>query len=319
MTSKTIAVIGGSGQVAKALMRAAHAHGTNVVAKGRPDVDLADLDRIAGFLYETQPAVVINAAAYTAVDKAESEPDAAFRVNAEGPARLAVLCATAGVPLIHISTDYVFDGSKRSAYVEDDAICPLNVYGASKAAGEHAVRTGTPHHIILRTSWVYDGASPNFLTTMLRLGATRDVVRVVDDQHGSPTDANALAGAILAIALMLNNERDATTSGNGPWGTYHVTGSGVTTWHGFAAEIFRRARDTGMTTPRLEPIPASDYPTPALRPANSVLDNGKLARTFGITLPPWQDGVIAAIATIASKQAAAAELARATEIRLSTQ
>lgn len=299
MTSKTIAVVGRSGQVASALLRTAEAKGIALAARGRPDIDLEDIQSVAEFLYETQPGVVVNAAAYTAVDKAESEPDAAFRLNAAGPARLAVICAAAGVPLIHISTDYVFDGAKQEAYAEDDAMRPLSVYGASKAAGEAGVRNGCPQHIILRTSWVYDGSGQNFLTTMLRLGATRDVLRVVNDQHGSPTHAGALATAILDIARQIEEDKDPGGGGrfrSKPWGTYHMTGGGVTTWHGFATEIFRLARAAGMTTPRLEPIPSSDYPTPAQRPKNSVLDNRKLAGTFGVTLPSWQAGVAAAMA-----------------------
>lgn len=285
MTASRIAVLGGTGQVARALVRQGRLRDAAVVAGGRPAVDITDYRSLATFLYETQPAIVVNAAAYTAVDKAESEPQAAFETNAEAPARLAVMCAAARVPLIHISTDYVFDGEKGTPYVEDDPPRPLGVYGASKAAGEHAVRTGCPQHIILRTSWVYDAEGHNFLRTMLRLGSERDVVRVVDDQHGAPTAADALAAAILDIAARLQARADIA------WGTYHLCGGGSTTWHGFAAEIFRLAAQAGLRTPRLEAIPTSEYPTPALRPASSRLDNGKIAGAFGIALPPWQQSL----------------------------
>ena len=286
MTSTRIAVIGGSGQAARALASHTSSHQTTIIARGRPGVDITDYRSVATYLYETQPNVVVNAAAYTAVDKAEKEPDAAFRANAEGPARLAVLCSAARVPLIHISTDYVFDGTKAGQYGEDDPLRPLNVYGATKAAGEDAIRAGCPQHVIIRTTWLYGPDGQNFLRTMLRLGEERDVVRVVDDQHGAPTDVESLAGAIVRIA-----EAVAGAGPAGPWGTYHVTAAGETTWHGFASEIYRLAAEAGLRTPRLEPIPTSDYPTDAIRPHNSRLDNSKVGRAFGIALSPWQEGL----------------------------
>ncbi len=302
MTHARIAVIGGTGQVARALAAreaAASGGGGAIIARGRPDVDITDHHSLASFLYAVQPAVVVNAAAYTAVDRAESEPEAAFRTNAEGPARLAVMCAAARAPLIHVSTDYVFDGTKAVPYAEDDALCPISVYGASKAAGEDAVRAGTPHHVILRTSWVYDAEGRNFLRTMLRLGAERDEVRVVGDQHGAPTSADDLAGAILSIAARL-----AGRETDGLWGTYHLTAGGETTWHGFAARIFERAAAAGIKTPRLEAIPTDAYPTAARRPANSRLDTSKIAGAFGISLPPWQAGVDRTVARIVDASAA---------------
>lgn len=286
MTLHDIAIVGKSGQVARALMRVAAQCGLRAAAGGRPDVDISDYRSVATFLYEAQPRVVINAAAYTAVDKAESEPDEAFRINAEAPARLAVMCQAASVPLIHISTDYVFDGQQARAYVEDDAMQPLSVYGASKAAGEQAVRTGCPHHVILRTSWVYSRDGQNFLRTMLRLAGERDTVSVVSDQQGAPTLADDLARAIVTISSTIGK-----AGPDGPWGTYHVTAAGVTSWHGFAAEIFRLAAASGARTPNLVAIPSREYQTAALRPANSRLDNGKLARTFGIVMPDWERGV----------------------------
>lgn len=297
MTRHAIAILGGSGQVARALMREASVRGIQAAAGGRPGVDIADYRSVAAFLYETQPRVVINAAAYTAVDKAETDTDEAFRINAEAPARIAVMCAAAGVPLIQLSTDYVFDGQQSRPFVEDDAVHPLNVYGASKAAGELAVRAGCPQHIILRTSWVYGRDGQNFLRTMLRIGAERDTVSVVDDQYGAPTSADDLARAILTVASRIEN-----TGGVGSWGTYHATASGETTWHGFATEIFRHAAAAGLRTPKLAPIPAREYPAAAIRPVNSRLDNGKLARTFGIVLPRWEAGVAETMAHLAPHQ-----------------
>ncbi len=294
MTRHAIAVLGSSGQLARALVREASARGVTAAAGGRPDVEITDYRSVASYLYETQPRVVINAAAYTAVDKAESEPDEAFRINAEAPARLAVMCAAAGVPLIHVSTDYVFDGQQARAYLEDDAMHPLSAYGASKAAGEQAVRAGCPQHLILRTSWIYGRDGQNFLRTMLRLANERDIISVVNDQHGAPTSADDLASAILTIAENIEN-----AGSDAAWGTYHATSAGETTWHGFASEIFRHAAAAGLRTPTLVAIPSSEFPTAALRPSNSRLDNGKLTRTFGIALPHWTSGVADTMAHLA--------------------
>lgn len=296
MTGTRIAVIGGSGQVARALVRRADATGADIVAGGRPKVDITDPRGIAAFLYETQPAIVINAAAYTAVDRAEQEPEAAFAVNAEAPARLAVLCATARVPLVHLSTDYVFDGMKGAPYLESDPPSPLGTYGASKAAGEDAVRSGTPWHVIVRTSWVYDADGQNFLNTMLRLGEERNLVRVVDDQHGAPTSADDLAAAVLEMARQV-----LSAAPHAPWGTYHITGGGATTWHGFAREIFRLAALAGRRVPALEAIPTRAYPTPAKRPADSRLDTSKARDTFGISLPRWDASLAATLGQIFSR------------------
>lgn len=281
-----IAVAGRSGQVARALARAADARGVPAVTRGRPDLDLASVDSVLAFFRDAQPTLVVNAAAYTAVDKAESEPDEALKANAGAPALLATLCHHFNLPLIHLSTDYVFDGTKRTPYVETDVINPLGVYGASKAAGEAAIRAACSRHIILRTAWVYSADGSNFVKTMLRLGAERDVVRVVADQQGTPTFADDIATAILDLA-----GRIATDAADSVWGTYHITGSGETTWHGFAAEIFHIAAARGSRVPLLEAITTADYPTPAQRPAYSVLDTARLAETFGIRLPPWQESL----------------------------
>ncbi len=290
MTDQSIAVLGASGQVARALSRAALRAGMPIIAAGRPDVDINDLPGLSAFIAACKPALVINAAAYTAVDKAESDEAAARSANEDGPARLATLCSLIGAPLIHISTDYVFDGKKTSPYIEDDATAPLGVYGATKAAGEEAVRHTHARHVIVRTAWVYGAEGHNFLKTMLRLGAEREVVRVVADQRGTPTYADDLAAALLDIARQVLARGDCA-----PFGTYHLVAQGETTWFGFAEEIFRTAALFGHKVPRLEAITTADYPTPAPRPAYSVLDTGKIKSQFGIALPPWQQGVSACL------------------------
>lgn len=290
----TIAIIGRSGQVAQALARGAAGRSFHVVCAGRPEADLADARSLGAFLNAAKPDLIVNAAAYTAVDKAETERDLAFTINAHGPAVLAKLVAEAGIPLVHISTDYVFDGTSRRPYREDDPIAPLGVYGASKAAGEAAVREVLPRHIILRTSWVFGADGTNFLKTMLRLGQTRDEIGVVADQHGGPTFAGDLADAILDLVPRL-----VAGGADVPWGTYHVTNAGETTWHGFAAEIFALAAREGLKTPRLEAIATADYPTPARRPAYSVLDCGKIERTFGLRRRHWREGLEACITKLA--------------------
>ena len=233
-----------------------------------------------------KPDLVVNAAAYTAVDKAENDSEQAFLVNATGAGEVARLCSQINRPLVHISTDFVFDGSSRTPYVETDAVLPLNVYGASKAAGEVAVRRALQQNIIIRTAWVYGAHGGNFVKTMLRLGAERPELSVVDDQRGSPTSAADIADAILQIAprLVANPEPSL-------WGTYHLTGAHETTWHGFAAEIFRQAGVCGAIVPRLKAITTAEYPTLARRPAYSVLDNTKFVSTFGFGLPDWPESL----------------------------
>lgn len=299
MTSaRPIAVIGSSGQVARALVRAAHLRGVKLVAGGRDAASICDRAKLQSFLERHQPWIAINAAAYTAVDKAESEPQAAHRVNAEGAAALANMCADANLPLIHLSTDYVFDGRKGEPYNEQDVRRPVNVYGASKVAGEDAVMLARSKHLIVRTSWVYESRGNNFLRTMLRLGEERAVVRVVDDQTGQPTYASHLANALLEMALQVGKkERSAL------WGTYHLTASGTATWHGFAAEIFRQARARGMKTPHLEAITSPMYPTAAARPLDTRLDTARVRDAFGIVLPDWRVGVAQCLSDIAANRA----------------
>jgi dTDP-4-dehydrorhamnose reductase len=276
-----LAVFGAAGQLGAALARVGEHRGVAVIGFHRAGADIADAAAVGAALVEADADVAVNAAAYTAVDKAESEPEMAFAVNRDGAANVAAAAAHAGIPVIHISTDYVFDGTKAAAYVEDDPIAPVGIYGRSKAEGEAAVCAANPHAVILRTAWVYGVEGANFVKTMLRLGAERDVLRIVDDQRGCPTFADDLAGGIVSVAGNLGER----------WGTYHLSGGGETTWFGFAGAIFAEAARLGARTPRLEPITTADYPTPAKRPANSVLDCTKAKRTFGVELPPWNDGL----------------------------
>ncbi|MGQ3031182.1 MAG: dTDP-4-dehydrorhamnose reductase, partial [Ferrovibrionaceae bacterium] len=228
-----------------------------------------------------KPGVVVNAAAYTAVDKAESDADQAFLVNRDGPAALARAAAAVGAPLIHVSTDYVFDGTKDGAYTEDDPVAPVSVYGRSKEAGERAVREAAERHVILRTAWVYSPFGNNFVKTMLRLGAEREELRVVADQRGCPTAAADIAAAIVRLA-----------GADHGWGTYHYSGAGPTTWHGFAEAIFAGAAARGAKVPaRVTAIGTADYPTPAVRPANSVLDCSRIDRVHGIVARNWREAL----------------------------
>jgi dTDP-4-dehydrorhamnose reductase len=235
---------------------------------------------------------VVNAAAYTAVDRAESEPELAQAINGLAVGRLAEACADRDVPLIHISTDYVYDGAKSSPYVESDATGPLNVYGRTKLAGEDLIRACLPTHVILRTSWIFSAHGANFVKTMLRLGAERDELRIVDDQKGAPTSAADLARAIMTIVPILIAPGEPSR-----FGTFHFANQGETSWWQFAEEIFRQAPWAGIRT-RVVPIAAADYPTPARRPANSRLDTAKIRDTFGIAPPPWQQSLAAVLADL---------------------
>jgi dTDP-4-dehydrorhamnose reductase len=284
MAGAPILVTGGSGQLARALVAGAGARA--VMRVGRPEFDFDAPDRLHVILDRVQPALIVNAAAYTAVDRAESEPDAAYRANRDGPARLAAYCAGAGIPLIHVSTDYVFDGLKGAPYVETDPTGPTGVYGASKFAGEQAVAASGARAIVLRTSWVYAATGKNFLVTMLNAARKTRALRVVADQRGCPTSADSLAAAILAIADRLAAGWDDRLAG-----VYHAAGSGATTWHGFAEAVFARAERHGLTRPTVTPIATADWPTPARRPPDSRLDCGKLHRAFGLRLPEWRDSV----------------------------
>lgn len=279
-----VLLFGANGQVGRETTARAAERGIDLRALDRAAVDITDPVALARAFEAARPDIAINAAAYTAVDKAESEPEAAARVNAMAPGLIAERCEREGVPLIHISTDYVFDGTKVGAYVEADPIAPLGVYGRTKAAGEAAVRAATERHVILRTSWVYGVHGANFLKTMLRLAKERDRLTVVADQRGCPTATRDIAEALLAVT-------SAARAGTARFGTYHFAGTGTTTWHGFAAEIVRQAaRHTGRT-PEVAAITTADYPTPAKRPANSQLDSSLFERTFRFRAAPWQDRV----------------------------
>jgi len=290
----TILVTGGTGQLAGALEDAALA--CNVQRVGRPDFDFDRPESIDETFFATTPALVVNAAAYTAVDAAETDPEAAARANHAGPARLAALCSRAGVPLIHISTDYVFDGTKGAPYVEADSTAPQGVYGATKLAGEHAVLQSGARAVVLRTSWVYAASGRNFVRTMLNAGRVRDVVRVVADQKGCPTTAVDLAAVILAIAERILSQGWQDRFG----GIFHAAGTGWTTWHGLACATFAEAaaRAPGIRIPTVESITTADWPTPARRPPDSRLDCEKLARIFGLRLPPWEDGLTRTMAAM---------------------
>lgn len=291
-----ILVAGAQGQLARALVDAARAHdGLDVIALGRPRLDLLDEAAIAEVFAAIQPDLVVNAAAYTAVDKAESDADAAFAVNRDGAAALAAASGRHACPIIHVSTDYVFDGAKAEPYVETDPVDPASVYGRSKLEGELAVRAANPRHLIVRTAWLYAPYGQNFLRTIVRLARERPQLRIVGDQRGNPTYVPHLAEAILAVAAQLGaGGRSADV-----WGVYHAAADGETNWAGFAAEIVRVGAHHGVPAVPVSPISTAEYPTPAERPANSRLDCTKLARTFGARLPPWQQGVSECIARLA--------------------
>lgn len=291
-----ILVAGAQGQLARALVGAARARdGVDVVALGRPRLDLLDKAAIAEAFAAIQPDLVVNAAAYTAVDKAESDAGAAFAVNRDGAVALAAAADRHACPIIHVSTDYVFDGAKGEPYVETDPVNPASVYGRSKLEGEIAVRAANPRHLILRTAWLYAPYGQNFLRTMVRLAREQPQLRVVGDQRGNPTYVPHLADAILAIAAQLGAGGRAADA----WGVYHAAADGETTWAGFAAEIVRVGTQHGIPAVPVSPIATAEYPTPAVRPANSRLDCSRLVRVFGAKLPPWQQGVSECVARLA--------------------
>lgn len=282
MDSRPILITGGTGQLARCLET--HATGLPALRIGRPDLDFDRLDAVPSLLERIRPRMIINAAAYTAVDKAESEPEAAERANRHGPALLAEHCAAADIPLIHISTDYVFDGAKGAPYVETDPTNPTGVYGHTKLAGEHAVMAANPKTVVLRTAWVYAASGKNFVLTMIGAARRLPKLRVVADQIGNPTSADDLAMAILHIARRIEND------GWQPHyrGVFHAAGTGATSWHGLATSTLRAATCHGVAMPEVEPITTADWPTPARRPADSRLDCSALSRVFGVSLPAWE-------------------------------
>ncbi len=300
-----ILLTGKNGQVGWELQRSLASFG-QVVAVDSDDMDLADPDAIRQMVRDVTPTVIVNPAAYTAVDKAESEPELAMAVNAAAPGILAEEAHRVGAMLVHYSTDYVFDGNKATPYTEDDAPNPQSVYGRTKLAGEEAIRVAGCKHLILRTSWVYGVHGGNFAKTMLRLTRERSELRIVGDQFGAPTWARDLAQATAsALETWQSRGWDASLSG-----LYHLTAGGRTSWHEYAEEVIRLARrhDAILAAKQLDvrAIATHEYPVPAKRPANSVLDNGKIARTFGIKMPEWQDSLAECIRLIYEQAARSA-------------
>ena len=274
-----ILLTGRNGQVGWELERALPALG-EVIATGRATLDLADFDAIRRLVREAKPDAIVNAAAYTAVDKAESEPDIAMRINGEAPGVLANEAKRLGALLVHYSTDYVFDGTLERPYREDDAPNPINAYGASKLAGERAIRSSGCRHLIFRTSWVYGPRGSNFYRTIARAARERPELRVIDDQFGAPTSCGAIARATASVLETSLRSPSAAT------GMFHLTAGGETTWHGFASAIVARE---GLNTV-VTAIRSAEYPTAARRPRNSRLDNARLHSMFGVALPEWRDG-----------------------------
>jgi dTDP-4-dehydrorhamnose reductase len=283
--TRRVLVIGRSGQLARELSRAAWPAGWSVSFASAPDCDLRLPEQAAAAVLAAKPDIVVNAAAYTQVDQAETETELARLVNATGPAAVAAACARLGVPFLTVSTDYVFNGAKRGAYVEDDPVDPVGAYGRTKAEGEALIRAATAQHVILRTSWVFSPFGTNFVRTMMRFGAERPILKIVADQHGRPTYAGDLAGAIVEICAALQ-------AGTGAYGTFHAANEGPTTWHAFAVAIFQGLAARGERVPQqVAAITTAEYPTKAVRPANSVLDCTRLSNTFGVALRPWRDAL----------------------------
>ena len=278
-----VLITGANGQLGQELVRQAPTADFNVHGFTRPQLDITDENRVHQVFKRFSPSVVINAAAYTRVDQAEDESDLAFAVNKKGPAYLARYCADNGLALIHISTDYVFDGTKGRPYREDDPIAPLGIYGQSKAQGESIIRSTLPEHVILRTSWLYGVYGQNFVKTILRLAAEKTEMQVVADQFGSPTSAADLAKAVLIIAGKI------AMAGKIPWGTYHYCGKGITTWHGLAEKIIELAAPySELKVRQVAPITTAQWPTPVKRPPYSALDCTRLESQFGIVRERWQ-------------------------------
>lgn len=286
MTEQRVLVFGSAGQVGRALAEAAPPAGWKVIALPRQEADITEPTSVERAVKTHQPSYIVNAAAYTAVDKAESEQDVCTRINRDGAGIVARAAATAKVPLFHLSTDYVFDGTKAGPWNEDDAVAPLSVYGASKEAGEQEVRTCTLEHVIIRTSWIFGIHGNNFVKTMLRLAETRDELRIVADQHGRPTAAADIARALITLAVRLQ-----TKPPQRPWGTFHFAGKRATTWFGFAEAIFDEAEQRGGPRPTVVPISTDGYPTAAKRPTNSVLDCSKIESTYGVIPQLWATGL----------------------------
>ena len=297
ITPMRLAVVGKQGQVARALSEAGAAEpGVTVIPLGRPELDLSVPSTILKTLGAAAPDIVVNAGAYTAVDQAEEEPELAAAVNASGPGAVAEAARIMGVPVIQLSTDYVFDGKKPNPYTEEDHPAPASVYGATKLAGERAVAAATPNHLILRTAWVYAPYGKNFVRTMCALARDRDEVRVVNDQFGCPTYAPDIAAAIICLSRnLLENPSDSRLRG-----LFHLAGSGETSWAGLAEAIFSFLETKALRRPVLTPIASAAYPTRARRPTNSRLGCGKLSRVYGLKLPSWRDSLTVCLERLTS-------------------
>jgi dTDP-4-dehydrorhamnose reductase len=300
-----ILVCGAGGQVGHELVDRAKQYGFEALGMTRDQLDITNAAQVADLVCRAKPGIIINAAAYTHVDNAETHSDQAYAVNRDGAARLAEAARQASIPLLHISTDYVFSGEAQNPYCETDEVAPTGAYGASKLAGEAAIESAMDQHLILRTSWVYGTHGHNFVKTMLRLGAQRDSLSVVADQFGCPTQAGSIADVLLHLAQRY--ERDGTLA----WGLYHYTGRSSCTWFDFAVEVFRQAEAKGMLPkqPQVSPITTAQYPTPARRPAWSVLDCSKFETTFGIETLDWHDELSVVLDGLAASAAAAGTVA----------
>jgi dTDP-4-dehydrorhamnose reductase len=292
----TLLLTGGTGQLARAIARLAPQFaplGYTVRLAGRPEVDFDHPDSVERCFRDADPALVINAAAWTAVDAAEVQREAAARANDSGPALLGDLCDAAAIPYIHVSTDYVFDGTKGAPYVETDTPHPTGIYGATKLAGENKILTRNPRATVLRTSWVYAAEGKNFVRTMLAAARKGQPIRVVADQRGCPTNADDLAAAVLSIVVRIRQGWRETYGG-----VFHAAGTGDVSWYEFALAIFAAASRRGLAAPNVTPIATAEWPTPAKRPADSRLDCGKLENVFGVRLPDWQPSLDRAVETI---------------------
>lgn len=294
-----ILVIGASGQLARSFMQLAKSAPIPISTIGRPALDLADAKSVIHTIRDVEPSIILNAAAYTAVDAAESNKEEAFLINAEGPKLLAQLAQECDIPLIHISTDYVFGGCKAQPWSESDPTSPLGVYGESKLAGEQAIASETSNHIIFRTAWVYSQYGSNFVKTMLRLAASRDEISVVDDQYGNPTYAPHLAEALTKVCEQLGREPENAKVNRG---VFHLAGEGSATWAQLAESVFEEAERQGLPSAKVLPITTEEFPTPVRRPANSRLDQTAAKQVWGIALPPWRHGVIECVQNLAAEQ-----------------
>lgn len=297
---RSLLVVGRTGQLARAMVAVANERNLPLVTASRPELDLSDVGSIDRIVDAYRPRAIVNAAAYTFVDKAESEIDLAFKINRDGAGHLARVAERLRIPFIHMSTDYVFDGNKLTPYQEDDRPSPLSIYGRSKRDGEIAVLGSNPAAVIIRTSWVFSPYGHNFVKTMLRLAETRDHIQVVDDQYGAPTSARDLARAIVEIVEQIEGRPDKNLGG-----IYHLTAAGKTTWYGFAEAIFAGWANRGRRVPVLKAITTADYPTPARRPANSQLDCSKAARIFGVRLQHWRQALESCLDELAVGQMSA--------------